>query len=526
MNSHHQEERSRRYLPRHAGARSLSLAGRRHLSRNGGVGRGAEQRDAALPRAHPVPRRAASARPAAERLREVLGAAAQGPCLLLQQEHGTAESERPLHPGGARRRARRADRSEYLVGGWHGRPERLRSVEGREDTPSTASRTAARTGSTSRSWSWRRKTTLDDALEWVKVSGVAWHGDGFFYSRYPAPPAGQEKASINENHQVFFHRIGTAQSDDGLVYEDAAESAALSHGADDRGRTLRDPHHLRARQGQGWQRAPRCDLHERSAAVATSIRPLVAAIYDDSFVVVDNVGETLLVQTNRGAPNWRVVLIDPARPEEAELEGRAARTPASRFRVQARPAASCSRRTCKDVTTRAYVSRSTARSRTRSCYPGRARRPVSAARTMTRSCSIRSTRSACRRRSTATTSRRGRTSCSGESRRAGLRPERVRNHAGVLPEQGRHARSDVPGPPQGPARSTATTRRCSTATAASTSSCRPTFSAARLAILERGVVFASANLRGGGEYGEAWHQQGMKLASRTSSTTSLRLPSG
>ena len=66
------------------------------------------------------------------------------------------------------------------------------------------------------------RNTLDDTIEWVKVSGVAWCGDGFFYSRYPAPPVGQEKASINENHQVFFHRIGTPQSQDRLIYEDAA----------------------------------------------------------------------------------------------------------------------------------------------------------------------------------------------------------------------------------------------------------------------------------------------------------------
>ena len=101
------------------------------------------------------------------------------------------------------------------------------------------------------------KTTLDDTLEWVKVSGVAWHGDGFFYSRYPAPPTGQEKASINEHHQVFFHRIGTPQSQDRLVYEDAANPQRFHTAADDRGRAVRDPHHLGARQRQGWQRAPR-----------------------------------------------------------------------------------------------------------------------------------------------------------------------------------------------------------------------------------------------------------------------------
>ena len=95
--------------------------------------------------------------------------------------------------------------------------------------------------------------------------------------------------------------------------------------------------------------------------------------------------------------------------------------------------------------------------------------------------------------------------------RARLRPRGVRDDAGVLPQQGRHARADVPGPPQGTARSTATIRRCSTATAASTSSSRRLSAPRGWRFSSAGVVFASANLRGGGEYGESWHQQGMKL---------------
>ncbi len=52
------------------------------------------------------------------------------------------------------------------------------------------------------------KKTQSDKLEWVKVSGVAWAGDGFFYSRYPAPEKGKELTSKNENHQVYFHKLG------------------------------------------------------------------------------------------------------------------------------------------------------------------------------------------------------------------------------------------------------------------------------------------------------------------------------
>ncbi|HEX8337692.1 MAG TPA: hypothetical protein VF621_13240, partial [Pyrinomonadaceae bacterium] len=64
------------------------------------------------------------------------------------------------------------------------------------------------------------KKQLADELKWVKVSGLAWAGDGFYYSRYDAPGKGQELTSKNENHKVYFHRVGTPQSADELVYVD------------------------------------------------------------------------------------------------------------------------------------------------------------------------------------------------------------------------------------------------------------------------------------------------------------------
>jgi prolyl oligopeptidase len=55
---------------------------------------------------------------------------------------------------------------------------------------------------------------LADVLKWVKVSGMAWQNDGFYYSRYDAPEAGKELTTKNENHKVYFHKVGTPQSAD------------------------------------------------------------------------------------------------------------------------------------------------------------------------------------------------------------------------------------------------------------------------------------------------------------------------
>ena len=52
--------------------------------------------------------------------------------------------------------------------------------------------------------------------------GQSWAGNGFYYSRYPAPEKGHELSTKNENHQVWFHKVGTDQAQDELVYEDKA----------------------------------------------------------------------------------------------------------------------------------------------------------------------------------------------------------------------------------------------------------------------------------------------------------------
>lgn len=64
------------------------------------------------------------------------------------------------------------------------------------------------------------KELLPDHIEWAKFTTAAWHGDGFYYSAYDRPVAGKEFSNSNENQRIYFHKMGTPQSDDKVVYED------------------------------------------------------------------------------------------------------------------------------------------------------------------------------------------------------------------------------------------------------------------------------------------------------------------
>ena len=77
---------------------------------------------------------------------------------------------------------------------------------------------------------WREFYVIDlktgqltqDHIEWAKFSGAAWQGDGFYYSAYDAPTKGKEFSNVNEGHKIYYHKIGTPQSEDVLFYQNAA----------------------------------------------------------------------------------------------------------------------------------------------------------------------------------------------------------------------------------------------------------------------------------------------------------------
>ena len=154
---------------------------------------------------------------------------------------------------------------------------------------------------------------LADKIEWVKVSSVAWRGNGFYYSRYPAPAKGKELSSVNENHQVFYHRIGTPQAQDELVFEDPKNPQrfhTLDTTEDERFAILEVSDRGTGKQGNAL-------FVQDLSKPGSKFMPMVPAIGDDTYSVLESVRGELLVFTDNSAPNGRVVRIDPANPAPA-----------------------------------------------------------------------------------------------------------------------------------------------------------------------------------------------------------------
>ena len=170
-------------------------------------------------------------------------------------------------------------------------------------------------GSDWRTWRIRDIETgedLDDVIEWSKFSGASWAPDssGFYYSRYPAPENPLEQ--VNENQQVWFHRLGTAQSEDTMVYADP-DHPTRGFGA----RVSEDGTLLWLGTWEGTEQKNR--LHywriDDSAPPVGAPTPFFDA-FDAEYSVLANDGDRVWVQTNRDAPKSRVVSMTLDAPED------------------------------------------------------------------------------------------------------------------------------------------------------------------------------------------------------------------
>jgi prolyl oligopeptidase len=155
---------------------------------------------------------------------------------------------------------------------------------------------------------------LDDHLRWIKFSDGAWtrDGAGFFYGRYPEPGAGEGLVGANRDMKLYYHRIGTSQDADVLVYErpDQPEWGFESTVTDD-GRWLV----IGVWQGTDIRRQIfLADLGDpASPNVLAPIRPLLDA-FDAAFHVLGNDSSVFYFLTTSDAPRWRIVAIDAMHP--------------------------------------------------------------------------------------------------------------------------------------------------------------------------------------------------------------------
>ncbi|AIZ62947.1 prolyl endopeptidase [Hymenobacter sp. DG25B] len=159
----------------------------------------------------------------------------------------------------------------------------------------------------------KTRQPLKDELNWVKVSGAAWDKNGFYYSRYDAPKAGENKLSgKNEFHKVYYHQLGTEQSADKLVYEDKTMPLGFRYAG-----TTDDERFLIISLTDGKADGNRLLVRDLKAPKPAAKFTAVGSTYEFNSSVIGNLDGKLLVHTNYKAPRFRLVLIDPKKPQEA-----------------------------------------------------------------------------------------------------------------------------------------------------------------------------------------------------------------
>jgi prolyl oligopeptidase len=145
--------------------------------------------------------------------------------------------------------------------------------------------------------------TLDDHIEWVKFSGIAWLGNGFFYSCYDAPE-GDKLTTKNEYHKIYYHTLGAKQAEDRLIREDRENPLRNMSASTDRDEQFLFVTESESTYGHS--------LYIRAAG-KSDLTPVITDFRSEQDVVAV-LGDAIYLLTDRDAPNKRLVRVDPLHP--------------------------------------------------------------------------------------------------------------------------------------------------------------------------------------------------------------------
>jgi prolyl oligopeptidase len=151
---------------------------------------------------------------------------------------------------------------------------------------------------------------LSDDLKWVKFSGASWtkDGNGFFYSRYDEPKAGAPLRDANYFHKLYYHRLGTPQSEDKLIY-DRPDNKEMGFSGD----VTDDGRYVIITVWQGT--SPKNRLYYKDLTDPNSQVIKLLDDFDAQYQFLDNDGPVFWIKTDLEAPRGRVIAIDTRHPE-------------------------------------------------------------------------------------------------------------------------------------------------------------------------------------------------------------------
>ncbi len=148
---------------------------------------------------------------------------------------------------------------------------------------------------------------LDDHLLWAKFSGASWKGDGFYYSAYDAPAKGKEFSNVNENHKIYYHKLGEPQSADKLVYQNPAQPKRFYSASTSEDEQVLFLYESGAGRGN--------NLFVQNLAKPNAPFVQLTTDMDYEYGPIEVIGNQIYIQTNYQAPKGRIMVADINNPK-------------------------------------------------------------------------------------------------------------------------------------------------------------------------------------------------------------------